>query len=44
MGTFAYGFEIDDFEGKRFVPIDALVDTSATYSAEGFLVGIQEIE
>ena len=33
MGTFAYTFEIGDFDARRFVPIEALVDTGATYTS-----------
>jgi len=32
MGTFSVGIEIGDLHGLRFEPIDALVDTGATYA------------
>ncbi len=48
MGSFAYAFEIGDFEGHRFVPIEALVDTGATYRSipEGILdeLGVEPTE
>ena len=33
MGTFVHTVEIGDFEGQRFVEIEALVDTGATYTS-----------
>jgi predicted aspartyl protease len=33
MGTFLYPIEIGDFDGRRFVPTEALVDTGATYTS-----------
>ena len=33
MGTFRYPIEVGDFEGRRFAPVDALVDTGATYTS-----------
>jgi clan AA aspartic protease len=32
MGTFRQSLEIGDFTGQRFEPVDALVDTGATYT------------
>ena len=32
MSTFPYSIEIGDFEGLHFEPLEALVDTGATYS------------
>ena len=32
MGTFRVPIDVGDFEGRRFVHVDALVDTGATYT------------
>jgi clan AA aspartic protease len=32
MGTFSYPIEIGDPEGERFEPLEALVDTGASYT------------
>ena len=33
MGTFNVGVEIGDPEGRRYEPVEALVDTGATYTS-----------
>jgi clan AA aspartic protease len=33
MGTFRVTIEVGDSQGSRFVPVEALVDTGATYTA-----------
>ncbi len=32
MGTFRYSIEVGDFAGEHFEPLEALVDTGATYT------------
>ena len=35
MGTFSVSVEVGDLSGGRYVPVDALVDTGATYLVVG---------
>ena len=32
MGTFPFRFEVGDFEGRRFEPVEGLVDTEARFT------------